>query len=65
IYNRTEAVIPLVMVASVWYQIFSTLLNSALYYVERYFARGTARVLPPTPLQRVRGWLKPRQGHAS
>ncbi|MDD2103642.1 amino acid ABC transporter permease [Pseudomonas putida] len=58
IYNRTQAVIPLLIVATVWYLIITTLLTSAQYYVERHFARGTARVLPPTPLQRVRRWLK-------
>ncbi|MGW5521626.1 hypothetical protein [Gordonia sp. NPDC003950] len=26
----------------------------AQFYVERYFARGAGRTLPPTPLQRVR-----------
>lgn len=46
------------MVATVWYLIITTVLTSAQYYVERHFARGTARVLPPTPLQRLRGWLK-------
>ena len=45
-------------VATVWYLIITTVLTSAQYYVERHFARGTARVLPPTPLQRLRGWLK-------
>ena len=58
IYNRTQAVIPLLVVATVWYLIITTVLTSAQYYVERHFARGTARVLPPTPLQRLRGWLK-------
>jgi hypothetical protein len=24
------------------------------FYVERYYARGTARALPPTPFQRLR-----------
>ena len=50
--------IPLLIVATVWYLIITTVLTSAQYYVERHFARGTARVLPPTPLQRIRGWLK-------
>jgi len=58
IYNRTQAVIPLLIVATVWYLIITTVLTSAQYYVERHFARGTARVLPPTPWQRVRRWLK-------
>ena len=24
------------------------------YYIERYYARGSVRALPPTPLQRLR-----------
>ena len=56
--DRTQAVIPLLIVATVWYLIITTVLTSAQYYVERYFARGTARVLPPTPLQRIGRWLK-------
>jgi polar amino acid transport system permease protein len=58
IYNRTQAVIPLLIVATVWYLIITTALTSLQYYVERYFARGAARVLPPTPAQRLRRWLK-------
>lgn len=58
IYNRTQAVIPLLIVATVWYLLITTVLTSVQYYIERYFARGALRNLPPTPLQRVRGWLK-------
>ncbi|MDE1169377.1 MAG: amino acid ABC transporter permease [Pseudomonas sp.] len=58
IYNRTQAVIPLLIVATVWYLLITTVLTSAQYYIERYFARGAVRVLPPTPLQRLRGWFK-------
>lgn len=58
IYNRTQAVVPLLIVATVWYLLITTVLTSLQYYVERYFARGALRNLPPTPLQRVRGWFK-------
>jgi len=54
IYNRNSQVIPLLLVAAVWYTIFTTILSIGQYYLERYYARGTARELPPTPLQRVR-----------
>ncbi|RII43058.1 amino acid ABC transporter permease [Galactobacter valiniphilus] len=57
IYNRNGRVIPLLLVACVWYALITTLLSIAQYYVERRFAHGTSRVLPPTPLQRVRGAL--------
>ena len=58
IYNRTQAVIPLLIVATVWYLLITTVLTSLQYYVERHFARGALRQLPATPLQRLRGWLK-------
>lgn len=54
IYNRSGQVIPLLLVAAVWYTIFTTVLSVAQYYLERRFARGTARELPPTPIQRAR-----------
>ncbi|WP_159502364.1 amino acid ABC transporter permease [Microbacterium sp. 18062] len=54
IYNRNSRVIPLLLVAVVWYTIITTILSIAQYYIERYYARGAVRVLPPTPLQRLR-----------
>jgi len=56
IYNRNSRVIPLLLVAVVWYTIITTALSIAQYYIERHYARGTVRVLPPTPLQRARHW---------
>ncbi|CAI1615263.1 Inner membrane amino-acid ABC transporter permease protein yecS [Serratia entomophila] len=58
IYNRTQQVIPLLMVATVWYLFITTALSVIQYYIERYFARGAVRELPPTPWQRLAGWLK-------
>ncbi|WP_395242539.1 amino acid ABC transporter permease [Agromyces sp. MMS24-K17] len=57
IYNRNQRVIPLLLVAVVWYAIITTVLSIAQYYVERRFARGALRELPPTPLQRSRRWI--------
>ena len=56
IYNRNSRVIPLLLVAVVWYTIITTILSIAQYYIERYYARGSVRTLPPTPLQRFRRW---------
>jgi polar amino acid transport system permease protein len=47
--------IPLLLVACFWYLVVTTILSIGQYYVERRFGRGTARDLPPTPLQRLRG----------
>ena len=58
IYNRNSQVIPLLLVAAAWYTIFTTVLSIAQYSLERRFARGTARELPPTPLQRARAGLR-------
>jgi polar amino acid transport system permease protein len=54
IYDRTYQVIPLLIVASIWYVIVTTVLTFGQYYVERYFGRGASRDLPATPLQRLR-----------
>jgi polar amino acid transport system permease protein len=57
IYNRNSRVIPLLLVAVVWYTIITTILSIAQFYIERHFARGSARALPPTPLQQARRWV--------
>lgn len=57
IYNRNSRVIPLLLVAVVWYAIITTVLSIAQYYIERHYSRGAERVLPPTPLQRTRRWI--------
>jgi polar amino acid transport system permease protein len=58
IYGRTGRVVPLLMVATVWYVVLTTVLSVGQYYVERYFARGAQRTPPPTPLQRVRAFVR-------
>jgi len=54
IYSRTYQVIPLLIVASLWYLFLTSILTFGQYYLERYFARGALRELPPTPLQKLR-----------
>nr|WP_308013076.1 amino acid ABC transporter permease/ATP-binding protein [Inquilinus sp. Marseille-Q2685] len=56
IYRRNLAVIPLLMVATVWYLIIMIVLSVIQFYIERHFARGALRTLPPTPIQRLRAW---------
>ncbi len=55
IYGRSGRVVPLLMVATIWYVVLTGLLSTVQYYIERHFAKGAARNLPPTPWQRVRG----------
>ena len=60
-------VVPLLMVATVWYLILTSFVSVVQYYVERYYARGATRTLPPTPLQRFRAGgtlLRARQSGA-
>jgi len=54
IYTRTYETIPLLIVASCWYLGLTTVLSIGQYYLERRFAQGASRQLPPTPLQRLR-----------
>jgi polar amino acid transport system permease protein len=54
IYSVNYRTIPLLIVASIWYLAVTTVLSIGQYYVERRFRRGSARELPPTPLQRLR-----------
>ncbi|GAA1858093.1 amino acid ABC transporter permease [Myceligenerans crystallogenes] len=55
IYGRNGSqVVPLLVVASIWYLALTTLITVVQYYVERHYARGALRTLPPTPLQRLR-----------
>ncbi|OUM45174.1 amino acid ABC transporter permease [Arthrobacter sedimenti] len=54
IYNRTQQVLPLLLVATVWYVVITSVLSVFQYYIERHYSKGAVRTLPPTPLQRVR-----------
>ncbi|GAA2532430.1 amino acid ABC transporter permease [Winogradskya humida] len=54
VYGRSGRVVPLLMVATVWYVVLTAVLSILQYYVERRFARGALRTLPPTPWQRLR-----------
>jgi polar amino acid transport system permease protein len=47
-------IVPLLLVATVWYVILTSVLSVVQYYVERYYARGAVRTMPPTPWQRLR-----------
>ncbi|SQA99491.1 Uncharacterised protein [Cedecea neteri] len=43
IYQRTYEVIPLLLVATLWYLLLTSVLSVGQYYVERYFSRGVTR----------------------
>ncbi|WP_175751560.1 amino acid ABC transporter permease/ATP-binding protein [Burkholderia ambifaria] len=50
IYRRNLEVIPLLMVATVWYLIILTVLSALQVQVERHYARGALRNPPPSAL---------------
>jgi polar amino acid transport system permease protein len=52
--NRTFQVFPMLVTASLWYLAMTSVLMVGQYYIERYYARGSVRTLPPTPIQRLR-----------
>jgi polar amino acid transport system permease protein len=54
IYSVNYRTIKLLVVASLWYLIVTTVLTVGQYYLERRFAGGAARRPPETPLQRLR-----------
>ncbi len=58
IYSVNFKTIQLLIVISGWYLLCTSVLYVGQYYLERYYARGAARELSPTALQRLRaGWL--------
>jgi len=54
IYSGNYEIMPLLLVASLWYLIVTTILSIGQFYLERHFAKGALRSPPPTPIQRVR-----------
>jgi polar amino acid transport system permease protein len=54
ISSRNLQVVELLFTVTVWYLLLTTVFSIGQYYLERRFARGSARELPPTPWQRVR-----------
>jgi len=62
IYGSNFKQIPLLVVASLWYLLMTSILSAVQYYIERYYARGASRALPPTPIQRLRGRIAALRG---
>ncbi len=54
IYARTYQTIPLLIVASIWYLILTSVLTTGQFYIERHYGRGSSSEKPPTFLQRLR-----------
>jgi polar amino acid transport system permease protein len=54
IYSANYLIMPLLIVASLWYLVVTTVLSVGQFYLERYFAKGALRTPPLTPIQRLR-----------
>ncbi|MEV5278141.1 ABC transporter permease subunit [Streptomyces sp. NPDC051994] len=51
------AVMEMLFLASLWYLALTSVFSVGQYYLERRFARGSLRALPPTPLERIKANL--------
>jgi polar amino acid transport system permease protein len=60
IYATTYQVIPMLIVASIWYLFLTSLLSIGQFYIERYFGRGRSRLEQVTLLGRIRANFWPR-----
>jgi polar amino acid transport system permease protein len=58
IYNTTFQTIPLLVVASIWYLIITTVLSVGQYYVERHLARSGPRPPPRSPIATIEESLR-------
>lgn len=54
IYSQNFQTIPVLLAATLWYLVITTVLSILQYYVERFYARGASRNLPLTPLQKAK-----------
>lgn len=65
IYAINFQTIPLLISASLWYLIVTSILTSGQFYVERYFGRGSTRNVRETPIQRLTRYLRPHAAVAA
>ena len=54
IYSVNYKTIPLLLVASIWYLVVTSVLSVGQYYIERYYGRGSSRQTSLTLFQRIR-----------
>lgn len=66
--QTSGAPVEMYFLAAAWYLIMTSVLSVGQYYLERYYARGSSRSLPPTPMQKIRANLlslgRPKGGMA-
>jgi polar amino acid transport system permease protein len=64
IYSANLLVMPLLVVASIWYLVATSVLTLLQYFLERHFARGALRQLPQSPWDRMKHGWRLLQGNA-
>ncbi|NBE55203.1 amino acid ABC transporter permease [Streptomyces boluensis] len=52
--QSSGATVEVLFLAAAWYLIMTSILSVGQFYLERYYARGSSRQLPPTPWQKVK-----------
>ncbi|MEV6180685.1 amino acid ABC transporter permease [Streptomyces sp. NPDC052016] len=52
--SQSYAVMEMLFVASIWYLVMTSVFSVFQYYLERYYARGSSRTLPPTVFQKIK-----------
>ncbi|MFJ4484264.1 amino acid ABC transporter permease [Streptomyces longwoodensis] len=63
--STSYAVMEMLFVASIWYLVMTSIFSVFQYYLERRYARGSTRSLPPTPWQKVKANLLSVSGKRS
>ncbi|WP_052489332.1 amino acid ABC transporter permease [Streptomyces sp. 150FB] len=51
-------IVPLLLVATFWYVVLTSVVSVVQFYVERHYSRGALRTVPPTPLQKLRAGIR-------
>jgi polar amino acid transport system permease protein len=52
--QTSGAPVEMLFLAAAWYLILTSILSVGQYYLERYYARGSSRQLPPTVFQKIK-----------
>ncbi|MEU4997139.1 amino acid ABC transporter permease [Streptomyces sp. NPDC021622] len=52
--TTSGATVEALLLAATWYLIMTSILSVGQFYLERYYARGSSRSLPPTPFQKIK-----------
>lgn len=57
--QSSGATVELLFLAAAWYLVLTSIFSVGQYYLERHYAKGSSRSLPPTPMQRFKAAVLP------